>query len=330
MVQTAVNDLPGLLKVHGDSTRLRILALLHRQELTAGELARALGMAPSRVSNHLRILRDHDLLRERREGTTVHLRAAGSSAPEVAQGLWRALSGEVEQHPEHEADCARLAGVLAARSHGDDFFDALAGEWDKVGAQFANGQARQRVVAGLLPPNLVLADLGCGTGYMARALMGIAGHLICVDRSEAMLEQARHNLSAAPPGLRVETRLGELDRLPLEDGLLDGAVMGMVLHHLEDPLPALRETLRVLKPGGTFALLELEPHREEWAHDLLGDRHLGLSPTAVLDALSAAGFTDLHTEPVDDRYCPLPPDRHAPEDRVALPLYLVRARRPLT
>ena len=317
-------DLPALLKVFADATRLRILALLGREELTAGELARCLDQAPSRVSNHLRVLREHDLLQERRVGTTIHLRVGADTGSALAGGVLEAVMPAVLTGQDHEADAGRLSQVLAARAQPEDFFDKVAGEYDKRGALFASGQARQRTVANLLAPGKVLADLGCGTGYMARALAPLAARLICVDQSEAMLAQAKENLRALPPTTAVEFRQGELDALPLEDGSLDGAVMGMVLHHLDDAHAALLEVLRVLRPGGTFALLELAPHREAWVQETLGDRHLGLPTGEVVRALERAGFHDVHVDPVDDRYCPRP---SAEEDPAALPLYIVRAQK---
>ncbi len=179
-------DLPGLLRVFADATRLRILALLAREELTAGELARCLDQAPSRVSNHLRVLREHDLLQERRVGTTIHLRGVGASGSPLAAQLLETLLPSILSGPDHEADAGRLGQVLAARAVPEDFFDRVAGEYDKRGALFASGQARQRTVASLLQPGLVLADLGCGTGYMARALApGRASHLCRPVRSHA-------------------------------------------------------------------------------------------------------------------------------------------------
>ena len=315
-------DLPALLKVFADATRLRILALLGREELTAGELARCLDQAPSRVSNHLRVLREHDLLQERRVGTTIHLRVGADTGSALAGGGLDAVMPSVLTGQDHEADAGRLSQVLAARAQPEDFFDKVAGEYDKRGALFASGQARQ-TVANLLAPGMVLADLGCGTGTW-HAPSPLAARLICVDQSEAMLAQAKENLRALPPTTAVEFRQGDLDARPLEDGSLDGAGMGMVLHHLDDAHAALLEVLRVLRPGGTFALLELAPPREAWVQETLGDRHLGLPTGEVVRALERAGFHDVHVDPVDDRYCPRP---SAEEDPAALPLYIVRARR---
>jgi ArsR family transcriptional regulator len=299
-------------------------------------------MAQSRVSNHLRILREHDLLTERRAGTSTFLRSALVSGPgdSPAARLWAAVAPELGSIPEHEADRVRLAAVLAER-HADDraFFDRMAGDWDKVGALFSTGEARQRAAASLLPQGLTLADLGCGTGYVARSLVGLCDRLICIDRSEGMLQEAEARIrKTAPEGARIEFRQGKLDALPLEDGELDGATAAMVLHHLPELSPALHEMRRVLKPGGTLSIVELMPHRETWMHADLGDRHLGLDPTSVQSELLRAGFVDVHVEPLTDRYCPRPSgdpqsssdDSGAPSGTgaVELPLYLVRGRSP--
>ncbi len=320
-----------VLRVLGDPTRLRILGLLEREELTVGELARTLEMAQSRVSNHLRVLRVADLLQERHAGRVTWLRlatlepAAGDALP---GRLWTALRGEIPALKEHRADLARLERVLVERSdRAGEFFDRVAGEWDTIGVDFETGQARQRAAAALLPRESVVADLGCGTGWFARALVPLCGHLILVDRSQGMLDEARRKLEPLPPGTRVDLRRGELDALPIADEELDGAVVGLVLHHLADLAAPAREILRALKPGGRVAIVELAPHGETWMHDGLGDRNLGLDPRDVLRALERAGFVDATLESIEDRYRPRVPE--APEDaRVQLPLYLVRARRP--
>lgn len=349
---TNATPAPTLLKVLADSTRLRALALLTVEELSVGELSRSLGMAQSRVSNHLRVLREHGLLLERRAGTSTFLRSSivASAADAPASRLWAAVVPDLDAIPEHESDRMRLESVLAER-HADDraFFDRMAGDWDKVGSLFRTGEARQRAAAHLLPRGLTLADLGCGTGYVARALSGLCDRLICIDRSTGMLEEAERRLRAtAPTTTHIEFRSGELDALPLADAELDGAVAAMVLHHLPDLDGALRDMRRVLKPGGSLSIIELMPHREAWMRADLGDRHLGLDPTEVQAALQRAGFEDVRVEPLDDRYCPTPLAQDAPatastlasngrstsnskadeSTSVALPLYLVRGRVP--
>lgn len=329
-----LNDpLAGLLKLLGDATRLRILALCDRAELSVGELARALHMSQSRVSNHLRVLRDSGLLVERHVGTSTFLQLSSSVANDGAERgslafeLWRTLRGELSQIPEHSADLVRLESVLALRDQSARaFFERVAGEWDKIAPEFASGQARQRAAASLMPQGLVFADLGCGTGYMAQGLLGLCTRLICVDRAERMLERARERLSVADRGTQLEFRIGELDQLPLKNAEVDGIVCGMVLHHLAALDRPLLEMRRVLKPGGTAVVLELAPHREEWLHERLGHRHLGLNPADVMAAFQRAGFSSVEIEPVEDRYQPRRIEDPSEVPPPQLALYLVRAR----
>ena len=315
--------LTGLLKLLADGTRLRILGLVEREELSVGELSRCLGMAQSRVSNHLRQLREAGLLAERHAGTSTYLRLSPGDG--MAGRLWVSLREELAAVPEHDADLSRLELILAERrDREDEFFDRVAGRWDTIAGDFATGQARQRALAHLIPRRLTVADLGCGTGYLADALRPLVDRVICVDRSEGMLTQARERLESRSEGASFEFRQGEFDSLPLADAEVDGVVASMVLHHLPDLERPLREMRRVLAPGGNVAIVELMPHREGWLRAALGDRHLGLEPADVLDGLRRAGFERVNLDPVDDRYRPVGPDGQSAE----LPLYLARGTAP--
>ncbi len=326
----STSDLGQALKLLSDPTRLRILGLLEQEELAVGELSRALGLSQSRVSNHLRVLRDAELLLERHAGTSTFLRTSEMSNGTALYGrLWSALRGELSELPEHAADRLRLERVVAERRARDgDFFDRLAGAWDTVAGTFDTGQARLRLATQLLGQELVVADLGCGTGSMGVPLLGLVSRLICVDQSGGMLDEARKRLAPLANGTDLDYRQGSFDRLPLEDGEVDAAQCAMVLHHMEDLDGGLRECARVLRPGGTLTVLELEPHRETWMRAAQGDRHLGLDANDVLAALGRAGLRDLALVPIDDSYRPRRPEDSSDVTSPQLSLYAVRGRKP--
>jgi ubiquinone/menaquinone biosynthesis C-methylase UbiE/DNA-binding transcriptional ArsR family regulator len=331
-------DLPAALRLLADGTRLRILGLLEREELTVGELSRALGLAQSRVSNHLRLLREAELLSERHAGSSTHLRLAPGLLEDVQRApaapgdrespsrlwfaLWQTLRKNLAELPEHAADLGRLSFVLQERSRLPDFFDVVAGEYDKRAGDFETGQGRQRAAAQLFPSTMTLADVGCGTGYMAESLAAHRGKLILIDRSEQMLLRARERLAHAQA--QLEFRQGSTEALPLADGEVDGLVCGLVLHHLAELDRPLAECFRALKPGGRAVALELHPHGEAWMQTELGDRHLGLEPQDVLAAFRRAGFSDVHLDAAQDRYRPKHPDGRL----VSLPLFTVGGQKP--
>lgn len=319
-------DLTSSLKLFADPVRLRILALLgcdDALELSVGELTRALGISQSRVSNQLRHLRESGLLAERHQGTSCHLRLAKNGSAGLIGRLWERLGDELEHVPEHAADRQRLARVLADReSGGSAFFDRLAGEWDYRAGDFQTGGGRTTALLGLFGRRGTYADIGCGTGYMSRPLLGVAEKLILVDNSAGMLEEARRRLAPERNGTQLDFLQGTTDALPIDDNHLDGAIAGLLLHHVEDLDATLLELARVLKPGGTLTVLELLPHREAWMRAALGDRHLGLEPRDVMAAMTRAGFVDLALDDVDDSYRPGPD--------TDLSLFLVRGSVPRT
>ncbi|MEX1025424.1 MAG: metalloregulator ArsR/SmtB family transcription factor [Planctomycetota bacterium] len=314
-------DLGSAMKLLADPLRLRILALLAEEELSVGELSRCLDVSQSRTSNHLRLLREAGLLSERHVGTSIYLRLvpSGERAP-TARRLFAGFDAELEGLAGRDADRVRLEQVRAQRSDAS-FFDRVADRWDKVAGRFEHGLARERTALQLLGGG-TFADLGCGTGYIAESLLGLAERLILVDQSEPMLEEARRRLAPRARGTQLEFHAGTLDALPLADASCDGVLAGMVLHHMADLDAPLAEMRRVLVPGGRAVVLELSPHRETWMREAQGDRHLGLAPEDVFAAFERAGFHRLATEPIDDRYRP----RHAAAeaDDPALSLYLVR------
>ncbi|MGQ0551896.1 MAG: ArsR/SmtB family transcription factor [Planctomycetota bacterium] len=309
----------GFLRVLADETRLRVLGLLAETELSVGELARALAMGQSRVSNHLKVLRESQLIVERHEGSFTYCRMStleGSAAQVVG-----ALKPALETLPDRQADRRRLASVLADRADSRAFFDRIAGDWDLIGSDFALGTGRLEVLGCLVTPDLVVADVGCGTGYLARALGRRVRRVICVDTSSAMLEKARDNL--ADLDAEFEFRTGAVEALPLQTAEVDAACAHMVLHHLSDTRAGLAEMARVTRPGGLVVAVELLPHREDWMREAMADARLGLDPVQLEAELRSIGLIDVHREILGDSYVV----EHPSGRRIELPLFLIRGRR---
>lgn len=136
-------------------------------------------------------------------------------------------------------------------------FDDTAGDYDRVESWLSLGSGRwyrrQALRRAGLAPGMIVADVACGTGLVAREAITIAGpggRIIGIDPSEGMLAQARKNLG-------IETVGGVAEAMPFESGRFDFVAMGYALRHVEDLVPAFAEFHRVLKPGGRLCILEI-------------------------------------------------------------------------
>ena len=102
-------------------------------------------------------------------------------------------------------------------------------------------------------------DLGCGPGYLVLELVRQAPelHVTGLDLSEEMLAEAETYVRQSGLEERVAFAKGDVQQIPLEDGSLDLVVSTLSLHHWSDPVAALNEVARVLRPGGSFLIADL-------------------------------------------------------------------------
>lgn len=281
----------ALYRLLGDDARLRLLRVLAKDRFNVKELTGILGLAQSGVSRHLGLLKDAGLVEEERDGAYTFYRLA-PGVPQGALGpLWPLLEAQFASAPPAvRADDARLQEVLRLRREN---FEHL-GPDTRDGRQLVPGRswaAWSRALGLLLPP-LEVADLGCGEGYLTLEAARFARHVVAVDRSAGVLARAKA-LAARKHLSNITWKRGELERLPLESGSIDVALLSQALHHAADPSGALGEAVRILKPGGRLLVLDLRAHDEAWVRDKLGDQWLGFSEDRLTGLLSRAGLTDI-------------------------------------
>lgn len=97
-------------------------------------------------------------------------------------------------------------------------------------------------------------DIGCGTGHTTLAIAERGARVTGLDLTEAMLEQAR--ALAAERGIEVDFRRGDAAELPFPDAFFDVVTCRFCAHHFTHPERVVRETARVLVPGGVFLLVD--------------------------------------------------------------------------
>jgi ubiquinone/menaquinone biosynthesis C-methylase UbiE len=293
---TAAEELQRVFKILSDPTRLRILSLLEREELVVQELMDVLGMAQSRVSRHLAILREAGLLVDRRDGTYVSYRFA---SPEEGawRDTWNLVRKNLESDPTTQRDLASLEQTLEARGERSrTFFDAVGPEWDALRKVFHDDVLRARAVNRMISPEQVAADIGTGTGILASELARIGLHVIGVDNSSRMIDAARANLEAADLMERVELRKGEAHRLPIADDEVDAAFAHMVLHYLPSPAEAVREMARAVRPGGSIVVVDFLQHEHEWMRQELRVVWLGFPLETVREWFEQAGLGNVRID----------------------------------
>jgi ArsR family transcriptional regulator len=319
---SAFETLHTTLKLLSDPTRLRILALLSLEELAVHELVTVTGMAQSRISNQLSLLKRSGLVKDRREGTwSFHRLVPTSSDGPLTPEMYDAALRPYRDSADGRADALALEAVREQRrERSRKVHDALAERWAEVGQEFVTGSLRLEALAALVPSGLTVADLGCGAGYLTSFLVARGARVIAVDHSANMLDAARRSTSRAG----VEFRAGEMESLPLADGEVDAAFANLVWHHLADMDGAARELARVVREGGTAVITDLLPHDQEWMREHLGDLRLGIQPDAVVATMARAGFRSVSRENLQDQYVVRGPDGRS----TALPMFLVRGVRP--
>jgi ArsR family transcriptional regulator len=288
-----------------DVTRCRMLMLLEKHELTVSELCAILQMPQSTVSRHLKTLSDDDWVTSRRDGTSRFYSMPVDDLDSAARRLWPLIREQVASTPGAGQDERRLRGVLTRRrAKSQEFFATAAKEWDHLRGELFGDEFFLWAVLGLIDPELVVGDLGCGTGQLTETVAPYVRRVISVDGSTDMLDAARHRLGSAK---NVELRQGELESLPIESEELDVAMLSLVLHYSPAPARALAEVGRVVRKGGRVLVVDMLPHDREEYQQQMGHVWLGFSEKQISRFLNGAGFGEVRV-----RMLPADPDAKGP------------------
>ncbi len=287
-----------IFRAMADATRLRILALLRRMELSVGELAQVLGQSQPRVSRHVKILCDAGLAERRKEGSWVFV---GVGRSDVVDPVAAALDSWAKAEPDHwaVADAARLAAVRADRAaSAAAWFEGHADEWDAIRSLHVAESEVEAAMAAMLGDARVgtLIDIGTGTGRMLELFGRHARLALGIDRSSEMLRLARAKLHDMA---HAELRQADLYALPLDDGAADVAILHHVLHFAQQPGAAVREAARVLAPGGRLLIADFASHDREELR--LSDAHtrLGFADDQMTAWFDAAGLQTARVETLE-------------------------------
>jgi ubiquinone/menaquinone biosynthesis C-methylase UbiE len=285
-----LDSMVDTLKAAAESSRLRILALLARGDLTVSDLTEILNQSQPRVSRHLKLLAEAGLIGRYQEGSWAFFRLSDNEpVRDFVNGL---VSGLHAGDPQIERDLERLAGVKRKRQErAAAYFSANAASWDHIRSLHAPDNSVEAAIRKLVGkrPFQAMLDLGTGTGRLLEILAPLYRRGVGIDMSREMLAVARANLDRA--GVHhAQVRQGDIYSPPVERDAFDLVTMHQVLHYLDDPQAGIREAARTLRPSGRLIIVDFAAHGLEFLRQAHAHARLGFTDKQIGDWFAEAGL----------------------------------------
>lgn len=285
-----IDAMAELLKAVGEPTRLRILALLSRGDLTVTDMTAVLGQSQPRVSRHLKLLGEAGLVTRYQEGSWAWFRLAEA-------GVARTLADVVVDRLDLSRnglnrDMERLSSLRQERqARAAEYFARNAASWDALRGLHVPDEAVEDAMLAAIGTRRVdaMLDLGTGTGRMLELFAPLYRSGLGIDLSREMLSVARAKLEAA--GItHAAIRQGDVSAPPVESGRYDLVTVHQVLHYLDEPQMVIAEAARALRPEGTLLIVDFAPHGLEHLRDSHAHARLGFSDEQIGQWCAEAGL----------------------------------------
>lgn len=179
------------------------------------------------------------------------------------------------------------------------FFNEIANQWDEMRTSYFSSQVREKSFdIAKLEAGKTAADIGAGTGFITEGLLKRNLNVVVVDQSEEMLKSMQSKFADYD---NVEYKLGNYDSLPIEDSAVDYVFASMFLHHVEEPLVAIKEMARILRPGGKLIIADAEEHPYEFLKTEHYDVWLGFKKDELREWLFLANLNNASIKDLDER-----------------------------
>lgn len=290
------------LKAIAEPTRLRILLLCSYGELSVTELVQIMGQSQPRISRHLKLLSEAGLLERFREGSWVFHRISNNgTAASVGIQLLKFIDSD---DPAIKLDHSRLTEVKKNRAEkASNYFMINAVNWDHIRSLHIDDKEVERELSKLFPKKVDdFLDMGTGTGRMLQLFSKRikSGHGI--DLSRDMLAVARANLEESKIR-HCTVRHNDAYQLKYPLHSFDVVTIHQVLHFMDDPIRAISEAARVLRPNGILLIVDFAPHsldefRTEYSHRRLGFSDDEVKSWCEKNALMVQNIRHLHGDPL--------------------------------
>ena len=284
-------EITDRLRLLADPSRVRLLALVAREELTVAELTAATRLSQSRVSSHLGRLREAGFVKVRSAGTAAFYAFGDGALDGPSLALWDLVRGSVDDVVLAE-DARRLAEARASRD--GNWADSVAGRMERHYSPGRTWEAAARALAGCGRCGRVL-DIASGDGALAELISPRAESVTCLDLGANVVAAGAARAAAGarrpPHAGRLRFVRGDMHALPLPDAAFDQVLLVNSLSYAREPARVLAEAARVLVPDGDLVVTVLARHAhaaeaERWDHV-----QLGFTPPQLAKLVARAGFT---------------------------------------
>jgi len=189
-------------------------------------------------------------------------------------------------------------------NHTKEYFTKVSGNWDNLRKRhFTESVNTVAIERAHLRPEMVVADIGGGTGFMSQGLASLVMQVHLVEVSQEMLAVAQSNLKEYD---NIVFHLADGLSIPLPDESMDAVFANMYMHHTPEPLSAIQEMSRILRPGGRLVITDLDSHQSEWMRDEMADIRLGFTHPQMREWFQAAGLVNQIVDCTDHICCVKP------------------------
>ncbi len=154
------------------------------------------------------------------------------------------------------------------------------------------------------------ADIGCGPGFFsipAAGIVGLTGRVYAVDTEERMIRE----LQKRTPPENVVIMKSEENKIPVSSGCVDFALLAYVLHEAEDKDRFLKEIKRIIRPGGTFVVLDWKKKAEDQGPPI----HERLTEKEAEEFIRGAGFGRIISKGINESHYMVSSTRPEERDR---------------
>lgn len=306
-----------IFKALSDETRIRILFILLYEPLCVNEILEILKMGQSRISRHLKILQEAEILKTARNGSKIYY---GISPEFRMNPIYDALihlknknnnkNNSVNHNSAYpnfywnletiklfDIDQKMVFSLLEQRkSDSIAFFERFGDLLEMNQNEYVDANYYRDKIIEFLPENKnICIEPGCGTGWVSSVLVDHVRKLYCIDQSITSLNKIKQKLNTKQIK-KVELITSPMEEIPLKDQCADLVVLSMALHHSPDITKVLKESYRLLKKNGTLLIADLEHHNIEEMRKKFADFWLGFHMDNLKNELINLNYKILETQ----------------------------------